>query len=215
MEKAFKRLASATWPIPSTCTATGPWCTNIRYPETCWRMSHGWKARRATNTSSRPRARRRPSPTFAILRAASPRRHRRAIDATGRTRAAGAGRGRPVPRTSHWPDIQHDFPSSSWADRRLRTRSVRRSRAHPGLLQRAGIRVVMITGDYPGTARQYRATDRLVSIRKRCITGPEMDELSDDELQARIARRPSSRASSRNKSCASSTRSRPTAKSWP
>ena len=49
----------------------------------------------------------------------------------------------------------------------------------------AGIRVIMITGDYPGTAQQYRPADRLAAA------GPdhhraELDQMSDAELQERI-----------------------------
>ena len=50
---------------------------------------------------------------------------------------------------------------------------------------RAGIRVVMITGDYPGTAR---AIARQIGLKKAdaCITGPEMQGMTDKELQERI-----------------------------
>lgn len=50
---------------------------------------------------------------------------------------------------------------------------------------RAGIRVLMITGDYPGTAQNIarqiglRATDQI-------ITGPELDRMDDRALQERI-----------------------------
>ncbi len=49
----------------------------------------------------------------------------------------------------------------------------------------AGIRVVMITGDYAGTARNIAAQIGLES-RGDCITGPELDAMADDELQERI-----------------------------
>ena len=50
---------------------------------------------------------------------------------------------------------------------------------------RAGVRVVMITGDYPGTAL---AVAREVGLDNtaECITGPELDAMSDDELARRI-----------------------------
>ena len=50
---------------------------------------------------------------------------------------------------------------------------------------RAGIRMVMITGDYPGTARSIARQIGLVQ-RDEVITGPELDIMSDDELQQRI-----------------------------
>jgi Ca2+-transporting ATPase len=49
----------------------------------------------------------------------------------------------------------------------------------------AGIRVVMITGDYPGTAR-YIARQSGLTANGEVITGPELDEMGDQELQQRI-----------------------------
>jgi Ca2+-transporting ATPase len=49
---------------------------------------------------------------------------------------------------------------------------------------RAGIRVVMITGDYPGTARNIAREIGLV--RLECITGPELDKMTEGELRERI-----------------------------
>lgn len=49
----------------------------------------------------------------------------------------------------------------------------------------AGIRVVMITGDYPGTARSIA---QQIGLRTpdQCITGNELDTMSDAELTQRI-----------------------------
>ncbi|HEX7445378.1 MAG TPA: cation-translocating P-type ATPase, partial [Methanothrix sp.] len=49
----------------------------------------------------------------------------------------------------------------------------------------AGIRVVMITGDYPATAQAIARTIGLKSADK-ILTGPEMELLSDADLQERI-----------------------------
>ena len=49
----------------------------------------------------------------------------------------------------------------------------------------AGIRVVMITGDYPGTARNIAQQVGLKSTDE-CITGTELDAMNDTELQERI-----------------------------
>jgi P-type Ca2+ transporter type 2C len=50
---------------------------------------------------------------------------------------------------------------------------------------RAGVRTVMITGDYPGTAL---AIAREVGLNHAagCITGPELQEMDDDELARRV-----------------------------
>jgi Ca2+-transporting ATPase len=49
----------------------------------------------------------------------------------------------------------------------------------------AGIRVVMITGDYPGTAQSIAHKINLRAVNE-IITGPELDKMSDFELQHRI-----------------------------
>jgi Ca2+-transporting ATPase len=49
----------------------------------------------------------------------------------------------------------------------------------------AGIRVVMITGDYPGTARSIARRIGLPSADE-VITGPELDGMDDADLQRRI-----------------------------
>ncbi len=49
----------------------------------------------------------------------------------------------------------------------------------------AGVRVVMITGDYPGTAQNVAKQISLPSPHQ-CITGLEIDQMSEEELQERI-----------------------------
>jgi Ca2+-transporting ATPase len=49
----------------------------------------------------------------------------------------------------------------------------------------AGIRVIMITGDYPGTARNI-AEQIGLQPADQIITGSELDAMSDEELQKRI-----------------------------
>jgi Ca2+-transporting ATPase len=49
----------------------------------------------------------------------------------------------------------------------------------------AGVRVVMITGDYPGTALAI-AREIDVDDSAGCITGPQLDAMGDDELARRV-----------------------------
>ena len=50
----------------------------------------------------------------------------------------------------------------------------------------AGIRVIMITGDYPGTARNIAAQIGLKPL-DQVITGGELDAMNDEELRKRIS----------------------------
>lgn len=49
-------------------------------------------------------------------------------------------------------------------------------------LQGAGVQVVMITGDHPNTAQAIAAELGLLGDEDRVVTGAELDELGDDEL---------------------------------
>jgi P-type Ca2+ transporter type 2C len=49
----------------------------------------------------------------------------------------------------------------------------------------AGVRIIMITGDYPGTARNI-AQQIGLEDGDRIITGPELDGMNDEQLQERI-----------------------------
>ena len=86
---------------------------------------------------------------------------------------------------AEWPGEQHDFDFEflglvglSDPPRPSVSRSLKECRE-------AGIRVIMITGDYPGTAR---AIARRIGLEpaEDVITGSELDAMSDAELQKRI-----------------------------
>ena len=83
------------------------------------------------------------------------------------------------------PGIQHDFPFQflglvALADpiRPMVPAAIEESHA-------AGLRVVMITGDYPATATNI-ARQIGLEVPEEIITGPELNNLSDAELQRRI-----------------------------
>lgn len=83
------------------------------------------------------------------------------------------------------PDIQHDFSFQflgvvALADpiRPMVPAAIEESHA-------AGLRVVMITGDYPATATNI-ARQIGLEMPEEIITGPELNNLSDTELQRRI-----------------------------
>ncbi len=86
---------------------------------------------------------------------------------------------------AHLPDKQHDFPFEflglvGLSDPVRPTVAAAIAQCHT-----AGVRVVMITGDYPGTAQTIA---RQIGLREteNIITGAELDLMSDTELQQRI-----------------------------
>jgi Ca2+-transporting ATPase len=88
-------------------------------------------------------------------------------------------------RSQSLPEIQHDFEFAflglvGLADPIRPTVPSAISECYS-----AGIRVVMITGDYPGTAQSIAHQIGLRSVES-VITGSELDLMSDEELQTRI-----------------------------
>ncbi|MEO6860623.1 MAG: cation-translocating P-type ATPase [Microcoleus sp.] len=87
--------------------------------------------------------------------------------------------------SAHLPDTQHDFPFQFIGLVGL-SDPVRPTVA--GAVQEchtAGIRVVMITGDYSGTAQAIAREIGLLQMGA-VLTGAELDKMSDAELQQRI-----------------------------
>jgi Ca2+-transporting ATPase len=87
--------------------------------------------------------------------------------------------------SAHLPDKQHDFPFQFIGLVGL-SDPVRPTVA--GAIQEchtAGIRVVMITGDYSGTAQAIAREIGLLQMGA-VLTGAELDKMSDAELQQRI-----------------------------
>jgi len=56
------------------------------------------------------------------------------------------------------------------------------------LCQKAGVRVVMITGDHANTALSIANEVGITAHAKQVLTGQEIDDLTDEELQKRIKR---------------------------
>ena len=79
---------------------------------------------------------------------------------------------------------------------------------------RAGIRVIMITGDHPRTAARIAADLGIADAGASALTGLELDALDDDGWRDACAAPRSTPGWPRRTSCGSSTRCRPTATSW-
>ncbi len=86
---------------------------------------------------------------------------------------------------AHLPDRQHDFPFQfiglvGLSDPVRPTVAAAIQECHT-----AGVRVVMITGDYPGTAQTIARQIGLQDMGA-ILTGAELDKMSDADLQQRI-----------------------------
>ncbi|WP_210542470.1 cation-translocating P-type ATPase [Rhodoferax sp. PAMC 29310] len=89
----------------------------------------------------------------------------------------------------HWPAVEHDFDFEFIGLLGLADPLRPEIAAAVAQCHTAGIRVLMITGDYPATARAIAAEAGLVSAGDALdgvLTGEELATLSDAALQARL-----------------------------
>jgi Ca2+-transporting ATPase len=83
------------------------------------------------------------------------------------------------------PEIQHDFAFEFVGLIGLSDPIRENVKEAVAECYKAGIRVIMITGDYPVTAK-YIAMEIGLENAESCITGPELQLMSDDELCDKI-----------------------------
>ncbi len=88
---------------------------------------------------------------------------------------------------SDLPEIQHDFDFEFIGLIGLQDPIRKEVPAAVAECKKAGIRVIMITGDYPVTAQNI-AREIGLSNYDQCITGKELSEMSDKELDERIGK---------------------------
>jgi Ca2+-transporting ATPase len=88
---------------------------------------------------------------------------------------------------SDLPEIQHDFDFEFIGLIGLQDPIRKEVPAAVAECKKAGIRVIMITGDYPVTAQNI-AKEIGLSNYDQCITGKELSEMSDKELDERIGK---------------------------
>jgi Ca2+-transporting ATPase len=88
-----------------------------------------------------------------------------------------------------WPAIEHDFEFEFVGLLGLADPLRPEIREAVAECRSAGIRVVMITGDYPATAHAIAKAAQLdVNQSDQLLTGEAMDAMSDEELQQRMKR---------------------------
>ena len=150
-------------------------------------LSHVWQARAtATNTWWPPRARRKRWLTCATWTGRNWQRWR--SRSTYSRRRACACWAWPVPRIagSEWPDIQHDFDFEFLG--LIGLADPLRPTVKPALREcaAAGIRVVMITGDYPATAAAIAQQIGLDVGSGGIVSGAEFSQMDDAMLREHI-----------------------------
>ena len=185
MEKAFRRLADHY--LAGTEHLHDDWTLIQHYPlsRDMLAMSHGWQATRRDEYVVAAKG----APE-AIADLCHLSHDDTAAIAAQADRLAGQGLrvlaiARATFKGTAWPPQQHDFPFVflgliALADP-VRPRVPEAIRVARG----AGMRVAMITGDYPGTAEAV-AREAGIDLGGGILTGPEIDTLDDAALRRRL-----------------------------
>ncbi|HEX8992046.1 MAG TPA: cation-translocating P-type ATPase [Anaerolineales bacterium] len=185
MEKAIRELGGRT--LVHTEHLHADWSLMREYPlaENLMAMSHAWRSKKRPTfiiaTKGAPEA----IGDLCHFGAAQMERLREQINrmADHGLRVLGVARAEFIP--SDLPAGQHDFEFSFLGLLGLEDPIRPEVPAAVAECYEAGIRVMMVTGDYPGTARNIA---RQIGLKPAddMITGVELDEMTDAELRDRL-----------------------------
>jgi len=186
MDTAFKTLGDRL--LASTEHLHADWTLVKEYPlsEELLALSHVW---RSPDGGDYVIAAKGAPEAIADLCHKDPAELRAVVDqvsqmADGGLRVLGVARAA-FQRTGQLPDGQHDFVFEFLGLVGLRDPIRADVPEAVSQARSAGMRVVMITGDYPGTARSI-ANDAGLDRQSQIITGPELEAMDDEALAARI-----------------------------
>jgi Ca2+-transporting ATPase len=176
-------------------------------------MSHGWKATRREEFVVAAKGAPEAIADLCHLSAANS-----AAVAAEADRLAGQGlRVLAIARASFqgtdWPPLQLDFPFAFLGMIALADPVRARVPEAIRVARRAGMRVAMITGDYPGTAAAV-AREAGIELGGGILSGPEIEALDDAACGSACAARTCSPAWRRNRSCGWCRRCSGTARWW-
>ena len=182
MEKAFRRLADHY--LAGTEHLHDDWSLAQHYPlsRDMLAMSHGWKATQRDEYVVAAKGAPEAIADLCHLSAAETAAIAEQVD-----RLAGQGLrvlaiAQATFRGTTWPPQQHDFPFVFLGMIALADPVRPRVPEAIRVARHAGMRVAMITGDYPGTAEAV-ARDAGIDLGGGILTGPEIDALADADLQ--------------------------------
>ncbi|MGA9165538.1 MAG: cation-translocating P-type ATPase [Thiobacillus sp.] len=186
MEKAFRRLADHY--LAGTEHLHADWTLAQHYPlsRDMLAMSHGWKAARRDEyvvaAKGAPEAIadlcHLSAAETAAIAAQADRLAEQGLRVLAIARATFSG--------TAWPPQQHDFPFVFLGMIALADPVRQRVPQAIRVARRAGMRVAMITGDYPGTAEAV-AREAGIDLAGGILSGPEIDALDERALRQRLA----------------------------
>jgi Ca2+-transporting ATPase len=185
MEKAFRRLADHY--LAGTEHLHDDWTLAQHYPlsRDMLAMSHGWKASQRDEYVVAAKGAPESIADLCHLSEAETA----AIAAQVNRLAEQGLRVLAIARASFtgaaWPPQQHDFPFAYLGMIALSDPVRPRVPEAIRVARRAGMRVAMITGDYPGTAEAV-AREAGIDLAGGILSGPEIDALDDVALRRRL-----------------------------
>jgi len=185
MEKAFRRLADRY--LAGTEHLHDDWTLVQHYPlsREMLAMSHGWQATRRDEFVVAAKGAPEAIADLCHLPAAETAALAEQVDRLAKQGLRVLAVARATFSGTRLPPIQHDFPFVFLGMIALTDRVRARVPESIRLARRAGVRVAMITGDYPGTAEAV-AREAGIDLTGGILTGADIDALDDAALRARL-----------------------------
>ena len=185
MEKAFRGLADRY--LAGTEHLHDDWTLEQQYPlsRDMLAMTHGWKATRRDEYVVAAKGAPEAIADLCHLSAAETAAIAEQVDRLAKRGLRVLAIAKATFNGSTWPPQQHDFPFVFLGMIALVDPVRPRVPEAIRVARRAGMRVAMITGDYPGTAEAV-AREAGIDLTGGILSGPEIDALDDAALRQRL-----------------------------
>ena len=185
MEKAFRRLADHY--LAGTEHLHDDWTLAQHYPlsRDMLAMSHGWKATQRDEYVVAAKGAPEAIADLCHLSAVETAAIAAQVDRLAEQGLRVLAIARATFNGTAWPPQQHDFPFVFLGMIALADPVRPRVPEAIRVARRAGMRVAMITGDYPGTAEAV-AREAGIDLAGGILSGPEIDALDDAALRQRL-----------------------------